>query len=161
MRTPLIMKQEQTNCGRLQSDSFTTMNLSISQSMLMGIWHGMVVQFPAISSQSNGKFSSFVGVRDCRLDTWGRFLGFPDDPGKGGSWWEQGLLDVAIYQRMVSIQKSKEALDLNVANFQTVCRPQMQVLRFCDTDGKRKKLHFVGCFRGSLTHLSGPPLEPC
>ena len=66
-----------------QSNRFATMNLSTRQSMLMGIWHGMVVQFPAISSLSNGKFSSFVGVRDCRLDTWGRFLGFPDnDPGR-------------------------------------------------------------------------------
>ena len=145
-----------------QSNRFATMNLSTRQSMLMGIWHGMVVQFPAISSQSNGKFSSFVGVRDCRLDTWGRFLGFPDDPGKGGSRWEQGLLDVAIYQQcMVSIQESKEALDLNVDNFRMICCPQMQEMKFSDRDGKREYLHFVDCSRGSLSHFRGPPLEPC
>ena len=107
---------------------------------------------------SNGKFPSFVGIRHCRLDTWGRFLGFPDDPGKGGSRWEQGLLDVAIYQRMVSIKQPKEALDFNEANFQTVCWPQMhvlQVLRFCDRTA-REKIYILLAVLGALWAFLGP-----
>lgn len=136
--------------SREQSNRFATMNLSTRQSMLMGIWHGMVVQFPAISSQSNGKFSSFVGVRDCRLDTWGRFLGFPDnDPG-----------------REVELVGTRATRCYNTTNpwfpflpkkpwtcLQTTNILFVGIEIFLQNKRQERNFQFVSCFRGSQNHF--------